>query len=133
MTIRLPLRLALGLILAAAALTPVHGRQPRQAPVEVGVIAAAELPTEARRTLSLIRRGGPFPFRRDGVVFGNFERRLPARPRGYYHEYTVPTPGVRDRGPRRIVAGDGQSGDARTSGEYYYSPDHYRSFSRISE
>ena len=83
------------------------------------------LPPEARETLRLIKRGGPFPHRRDGVVFGNREQRLPPKPRGYYHEYTVPTPGRRDRGARRIVAGEAR--------EYYYSDDHYRSFRKIRE
>jgi ribonuclease T1 len=89
------------------------------------VVAFAELPPEARQTVLLIRRGGPFPYERDGVVFGNFERRLPVRERGYYREYTVPTPGVKQRGARRIVAGRG--------GDLYYTDDHYRSFRRIRE
>src|SRR5574343_15237 len=89
------------------------------------VIAVAELPREARQTLALIKEGGPFPYERDGIVFGNFEKRLPLHPRGYYREYTVKTPWRRDRGPRRIVAGQG--------GEYYYSEDHYRTFRRIME
>lgn len=97
-------------------------------PVQAGAVASVgigELPPEATKTLQLIKRGGPFPYRRDGVVFGNREQRLPARPHGYYHEYTVPTPGRRDRGARRIVAGTGH--------EYYYSDDHYRSFRVIRE
>jgi len=88
-------------------------------------IAYAALPREAQHTLQAIKRGGPFAFERDGVVFGNYERRLPQHNRGYYHEYTVPTPGVRSRGARRIIAG--------ASAEYYYSDDHYRSFMRIRE
>jgi ribonuclease T1 len=96
-------------------------------------VQAAELPAEGRATLTLIRRGGPFPHRKDGSVFGNFERLLPDRPRGYYLEYTVPTPGARDRGARRIVAGQGSTGNVRTSGEYYYTDDHYRSFRKIRE
>ena len=88
-----------------------------------GEVRVAELPPEARATLSLIRKGGPFPYARDGAVFGNRERQLPKRKRGYYHEYTVATPGARDRGARRIVAGQG--------GELYYTDDHYRSFRRI--
>ncbi len=96
-------------------------------------VAAAALPPEARDTLALIRRDGPFPYRRDGTVFRNFERRLPVQPRGYYREYTVPTPGAGDRGARRIVAGAGAAGDVRTSGEYYYTDDHYASFRRIRE
>jgi ribonuclease T1 len=89
------------------------------------VVALADLPSQAHDTLALIRKGGPFPYKRDGVVFNNFERRLPVRERGYYREYTVPTPGIRDRGARRIVAG--------RDGEFYYTGDHYRTFRRIRE
>jgi ribonuclease T1 len=96
-------------------------------------VPAAELPQEARDTLALIRKGGPFPYRRDATVFRNFEQRLPVKSRGYYREYTVRTPGARDRGARRIVAGAGADGDARTSGEYYYTDDHYATFRRIRE
>lgn len=88
-------------------------------------IAAAELPAEARATIALIRKGGPFPHERDGIEFRNFEKRLPLQPRGYYREYTVRTPGVRSRGARRIVAGRG--------GELYYTDDHYDSFRRVKE
>jgi len=88
-------------------------------------IALAELPAEARATLVLIRTGGPFPFAKDGTVFGNREHRLPRKPRAYYREYTVTTPGARDRGARRIVVGRG--------GELYYTDDHYRRFRRIIE
>lgn len=90
-----------------------------------GDIPARELPAEARATLALIRAGGPYPYARDGAPFGNREGHLPKRPRGYYREYTVPTPGARDRGARRIVAG--------RAGERYYTDDHYRSFRRIIE
>ena len=100
----------------------------------IRAIPLTELPPEARETLVLIKRGGPFPYpRKDGSTFGNFERRLPAQSRGYYREYTVPTPGEKDRGARRIVAGSGRNGDVATSGEYYYTHDHYRSFRRIEE
>ena len=88
-------------------------------------IPVAQLPKEARETLALIRAGGPFPYSQDGKTFNNREKLLPSRERGYYREYTVKTPGARDRGARRIVAGQG--------GEYYYSADHYRSFRRIIE
>ena len=88
-------------------------------------IAVAQLPQEARHTLALIKAGGPFPYSRDGSIFGNREGLLPKRKRGYYREYTVKTPGAKDRGARRIVAG--------ISGEYYYTEDHYRSFKRIIE
>ena len=100
----------------------------------IETIRLADLSPEARETLALIKRGGPFPFpRKDGSTFGNFENRLPERPRGYYREYTVPTPGSRDRGARRIVAGGRRAGDVAVSGEYYYTQDHYRNFRRIQE
>ena len=83
------------------------------------------LPPEAIATLALIERGGPFPYDRDGTTFQNRERLLPDRPRGYYREYTVETPGSRDRGARRIVAG-GQPPEV-----YYYTDDHYRSFRQL--
>lgn len=117
------------LLLLLAHLLPaaVHAREPIDG--EIPGIHLTQLPREARDTLALIRRGGPFPYEKDGTVFFNRERLLPARPRGYYTEYTVPTPGARNRGARRIVAG----GDPRVSGEYYYTRDHYRSFRRIRE
>ncbi len=99
----------------------------------MGEISAAALPAQARALLARIKSGGPFAYARDGSVFGNRERRLPQRERGYYREYTVNTPGARDRGARRIVAGAGAAGDVRTSSEYYYSDDHYNSFRRIHE
>lgn len=84
------------------------------------------LPTEARVTLQRIRNGGPYAYRRDGSVFQNRERRLPEQPEGYYREFTVETPGARDRGARRIVTG----GDPPV--EFYYTEDHYRSFRRFT-
>ena len=87
--------------------------------------AFESLPVEARQTLALIKAGGPFPYQQDGRVFSNREGLLPKQKRGYYREYTVKTPGVRDRGARRIVAGRG--------GEYYYTDDHYRTFRRIRQ
>lgn len=98
-----------------------------------GPLALASLPPEARATLNQIHRGGPYAYPRDGIVFGNYERRLPLQRRGYYHEYTVPTPGVRSRGARRIIAGEGPGRDVRTSNEYWYSDDHYKTFARIRE
>ncbi|MFJ9903091.1 ribonuclease domain-containing protein [Streptomyces sp. NPDC101152] len=86
-------------------------------------VRVSQLPAEARQTLALIDKGGPFPYARDGVVFGNFEGLLPKHQRGYYHEYTVPTPGSRDRGARRIITGQG--------GEIYYTDDHYKSFRAV--
>ena len=88
-------------------------------------IAASELPREGRETLRLIHRGGPFPYDRDGITFQNRERILPAQPRGYYAEYTVPSPGESDRGARRLVAGD--------DGDVYFTDDHYRSFRQGEE
>jgi ribonuclease T1 len=88
-------------------------------------VSVSDLPPEARSTVALIRKGGPFPYLRDGVTFGNREKLLPQRERGWYREYTVKTPGARDRGARRIIAG--------RDGTLYYSDDHYRSFKRILE
>lgn len=87
--------------------------------------AESQLPAEGRETLELIRSGGPFPYDRDGITFQNREGILPAQSRGYYSEYTVPTPGESDRGARRIVGGD--------DGDRYYTDDHYDSFTQIEE
>jgi ribonuclease T1 len=83
-----------------------------------------QLPPEAAHTVDLIRSGGPYPYPRDGIVFHNYEGLLPDEPSGYYHEYTVPTPGAADRGARRIIVG--------SAGELYWTADHYRTFERIS-
>jgi ribonuclease T1 len=91
----------------------------------VSETSTSALPVEAHQTLALIKAGGPFPYRQDGSVFGNREGLLPKRERGYYREYTVKTPGAKDRGARRIVAGRGA--------EYYYTDDHYRTFRRVIE
>jgi ribonuclease T1 len=101
----------------------------RETPVPTSIVALAELPKEARDTYERIRAGGPFRYERDGVVFGNREKLLPAKPRGYYHEYTVTTPGATNRGARRIVCG----GPKREPDACYYSDDHYQSFRRIRE
>lgn len=92
-------------------------------------IHVAELPREGRATFELIRQGGPFPYGKDGTVFGNRERLLPQAKRGFYREYTVSTPGSRDRGARRIVCG----GPTRTPFTCYYTADHYASFQMIVE
>lgn len=97
-----------------------------------GEVRVEALPPEARATLELIRKGGPFPYQKDGSTFGNREGLLPRRPRGHYREYTVRTPGRRDRGARRIVAGHA-AGGALLPGEVYYTDDHYRSFRRVLE
>lgn len=97
---------------------------PTKDPVSgLAYVPVAALPNEARQTLELIDKGGPYPYSRDGVVFGNFEKILPRQDRGYYHEYTVKTPGEKDRGARRIVTGKGD--------ERYYTDDHYKSFRRV--
>jgi ribonuclease T1 len=99
---------------------------PAQAnPSDLAEVRESALPAEGRRVLALIRAGGPYRYSQDDQTFGNFERVLPARNRGYYREYTVPTPGDSDRGARRIVAGGG--------GEKYYTDDHYETFRFIAE
>ena len=113
---------ALGLAIACAA----HAQRapaPEAAPVEQ--VSLAQLPGAARETIALIHRGGTFPYALDGAFFSNREGILPRAKRGYYREYTVKTPGVRNRGARRIIAGGG--------GELYYSDDHYNHFRRIRE
>ncbi len=92
---------------------------------ELPTISVSDLPPQARETLSLIKQGGPFPYPRDGITFSNREGRLPHHRRGYYSEYTVKTPGRRDRGARRIIAG--------SRGEFYYTDDHYKTFRLTKE
>jgi len=94
----------------------------------IGTVALATLPAQAQATERLIRSGGPFPHGKDGAVFGNRERLLPAQPRGFYREYTVRTPGARDRGARRIVCGGHQPTEPEAC---FYTGDHYASFRRI--
>ena len=113
----------LGLAVLAVPLAG-HAQRTESAPTIVDV-TMAELPVEARETIALIHKGGPYPYAKDGAVFGNREGVLPHAKRGYYREYTVKTPGVRTRGARRIVAGAG--------GELYYSDDHYNHFRRVRE
>ena len=120
------------LLFAVAALFAPPGAA-RDVPPAIAEVRIDDLPVEARQTLARIKRGGPYAYRKDGSVFGNREKRLPAQPRGYYTEYTVKTPYSRDRGARRIVAGRGAGRDPATSGEYYYTDDHYNSFWRIRE
>lgn len=100
------------------------GRDGDADPTVLPRVSLAQLPTEAADTVALIQAGGPFPYDRDGIVFENREGLLPAESSGYYHEYTVPTPGASDRGARRIIEGSG--------GELYWTDDHYRTFERIS-
>jgi ribonuclease T1 len=114
-----------GLLLCSAlACIPAFGAD-RAVRGDLPGIVVSELPAEARDTLRIIRQGGPFPYDRDGTVFRNYERVLPRQARGYYREYTVKTPGARNRGTRRIVCGP--------QPECYYTSDHYNTFMRILE
>jgi ribonuclease T1 len=116
------------IILAATLWLPFEsqGALPIQGGQEaLSIIAVAELPVEARDAFRTIKQGGPFAYPRDGVVFNNFEQVLPEHKRGYYHEYTVATPGANNRGVRRIVCGP--------LPECYYTADHYQTFKRIQE
>src|ERR1700752_3668405 len=116
-------RCATALCAAMLLFTPAHAREPARD------VAVGTLPAEAGDVLARIKSGGPFRFDRDGVVFGNREHQLPERKRGYYNEYTVPTPGAKDRGAGRIVCGG-----AKTAPDAcYYTGDHYRTFARIRE
>lgn len=122
------------LLLAAGLYGPVSAREqgffarsPHSEASRVGVIHRDALPVQGRAMLARIWDGGPFRGEKDGIVFGNYERILPSKPRGYYREYTVPTPGARNRGARRIVCG----GPKRHPDVCYYTNDHYASFRRI--
>jgi ribonuclease T1 len=119
------LALTCTLVLAFGLLQPAVSRESGGG--SVGVIPLPALPVQGQETYQLIHRGGPFPYEKDGSVFGNRERLLPGQKRGYYREYTVKTPGERDRGARRIVCG----GAATTPDVCYYTADHYDSFRRI--
>jgi ribonuclease T1 len=120
--------------LAATALLslPLTGAAKPSPGFVVDTIALSDLPKEGQKTLRLIQQGGPFPYAdKDGSTFGNREGTLPKQKRGYYSEYTVKTPYARNRGAKRIIAGKGTTGDPATSGEYFYTDDHYASFKRI--
>ena len=130
-------------LLVLSPVLPARGPSPGIESIRVN-----QLPKEAHQTLNLIRSDGPFPYDRDGITFGNYEKRLPAAARGHYREYTVKTPGVRHRGARRVVVGcariDRRKNErpaeeslvylpaCRDGGEFYYTDDHYRSFRRIT-
>ena len=125
-------RLALGcLLLAIGTLSPslvqARSQADRQTENSLASVRVAQLPRQGQETYEAIRKGGPFLYDKDGMVFGNRERLLPAQKRGYYREYTVTTPGSRDRGARRIVCG----GPSRTPNACYYTADHYASFRQI--
>ena len=118
--------LACALVLASTSL--VHAKGPAPEAVS-GTVALAQLPAQAQDMMKLISAGGPFKFDKDGVVFGNRERILPAKARGFYREYTVKTPGERSRGARRIVCGGLQ---VTAPEACYYTDDHYASFRKIA-
>jgi ribonuclease T1 len=120
-------KLGLAFIVAAAVFA-AGAAEAKDLPAVAATVALAQLPPEAQATEQLVHSGGPFPYSKDGSTFGNRERVLPARARGFYREYTVKTPGSRDRGARRIVCG----GREPTAPEAcFYSDDHYTSFRRI--
>ncbi|MEO8386077.1 MAG: ribonuclease domain-containing protein [Betaproteobacteria bacterium] len=98
------------------------------------LVSVSELPGEARETLALIRKGGPYPYSKDGSIFSNRERILPKEPRGFYHEFTVKTPHARDRGARRVICGGALAKQQPQVLETcYYTDDHYASFKKIKE
>ena len=113
----------MGFILMACTFL-VHAK-PSEGLSSLATVVVNEMPREAQDTYQAIQKGGPFPYEKDGTVFGNRERLLPRHERGYYREYTVETPGSPDRGARRIVTG-GSPPEV-----YYYTDDHYRSFRRV--
>lgn len=117
--------LAAGLLFGAGA----QARTPEKTLDSLPTAALATLPEQARQTYHRVLSGGPFPYRKDGTVFGNRERLLPARTRGFYREYTVPTPGSADRGARRIVCGGPQPTEPEAC---FYTADHYASFRLIA-
>lgn len=121
-------KLALAFLVTVIAGFPGWAEAKTKAPVDlVATVTVGELPKQGVETYGLIRQGGPFAYEKDGVVFGNRERLLPSEKRGYYREYTVKTPGSRNRGARRIVCG----GQPKTPDACYYTDDHYASFRKI--
>lgn len=124
-------RMLAGLAMTLALVQTGHARQAPEpdAAATLGTIAVQQLPNEAQQTLQRIEAGGPFPYAKDGTRFGNYERILPRRARGYYREYTVKTARSRNRGAKRIVCG----GEPPATSDCYYTEDHYNSFKRISK
>lgn len=103
--------------------TASDGLAPATATTSLDTITVDELPPQAVKTLALIRAGGPFPYKQDGVSFQNRERILPKQPGGFYQEYTVKKPGSSDRGPWRLVTGK--------DGSVFWTSDHYSSFEEV--
>ena len=123
---------AAGVMLGTLALSSVSAREAPSStapPAAASNVALAALPAQAQETHQRILAGGPFPYAKDGSVFGNRERKLPGEARGYYREYTVATPGSSNRGARRIVCG---GREPKTPDVCYYTQDPYASFQRIS-
>ena len=125
----------LAIVLAAVALAAPQAVAAKEAANKAGqapvaTVSVEELPVEAAQTIVLIHRGGPFPYSKDGSIFGNRERLLPIKSRGYYREYTVKTVGARDRGARRLVCG---GENAKSPEACFYTDDHYASFRRVAK
>lgn len=116
-------------LLSTFAISPVLAESTASLPV----VSFADLPASAQKTVRLIKQNGPFPYEKDGVVFGNYEHILPYQKRGYYHEYTVPTAGAKNRGAQRIIVGGKIDPAHARFAEMYYTSDHYASFKRIVE
>ena len=108
--------------------TSAQAKGPLEQGSAAATIAVADLPKQGQETYVLIFKGGPFAYDKDGTVFGNRERALPAQKRGYYREYTVKTPYARNRGAKRIVCGGSQPESPEAC---FYTDDHYASFKRI--
>lgn len=123
-------KLGLASLMALAVLTGPAAQARGVVDDPTPVVALSTLPKEAQQTQRLIRAGGPFPYAKDGTVFGNRERLLPRRERGFYREYTVPTPGARNRGARRIICGGRQPTEPEAC---FYTDDHYANFKRIAQ
>lgn len=120
-------KLALTAILVVASVAPSGVYAKSAVPDSLATIKVTELPQQGQQTYERIHQGGPFAYDKDGTVFGNRERLLPTAKRGFYREYTVKTPGSRDRGAKRIVCG----GQPKTPDSCFYTADHYSSFRRI--
>jgi ribonuclease T1 len=133
LTYRLPMLAMIAMVMQIGfTVDALHAKEfPTAKTTTFATIAKTNLPKQGQETLALIRKGGPFPYTKDGTIFGNRERILPKQPRGYYKEYTVKTPGSRDRGARRIICG-GEVRDTAKS-ECFYTEDHYASFKRITD
>lgn len=128
---KLALAIAMAALLVSHSVAGARGSAAETTPdAALPTVALAALPAEARQTDELIRKGGPFAYAKDGSVFGNREKILPPKQRGYYREYTVKTPGARDRGARRIVCGGSRP---TLPDSCYYTGDHYASFVRIAQ